>query len=187
MQNRLSRWALSGGAAVAALGLALPTAPVANADNSAAATHGNTRVAIARPVYKLLGSAGITVEPTGAATARAFRGTVAAKFPITKIRQHQQLFLHKGGLRFSTGDVSIRTRRFTVSTAKHRVTGLVNGSEIGNAGRVVLFTLHATDRPRLGDVKLELTRGAARALDVTFGVHAFSKGDTFGYATVRPR
>ena len=81
MHNRLSRWALTGGAAVAALGMTLPAAPLATAQDAAAATHGNTRVAVARPVVELLTSAGITVAPTGAATAAAFRGTVAAKFP----------------------------------------------------------------------------------------------------------
>ena len=142
---------------------------------------------IAKPVNRLLNGAGIKVAPTGAATARPYRHTVAASFPITKIQDHQMVFLHKGGLRFSAGAASITTARFTVSVPKLRVTGLVSGSKVGRVGRVALFTLHRTDRPRLGDAKLELTGAAAKAFNATFGVKAFSRGDTFGYATVSPR
>jgi hypothetical protein len=183
----LSRLALGGGAAVAALALAVPAAAPANAQVVKAASHGDTRVAIAKPVYKLLTSSGISVAPRGKATAGAFHGTVAAKFPITAIRHQDRVFWHKGGLHFSTSDVYINTGRFRVSTISGEVSGRVSGSEIGHAGRVVLFTLAPTDRPRLGDAKLELTKGAAKAFDATFGVNAFHGGDTFGYATVSPR
>jgi hypothetical protein len=187
MRSQFSRWALTGTAAVASLVLAVPTSSAAPTHDTAARHHGYTRVAIAPPVYKLLTSSGIQVAPRGAATAAPFRNTVAATFPITKIRHHQKVFLHKGGLRFSAGNVSINVGRFTVSTITNRVTGRVSGSEVGDAGRVALFRIKATNRPRLGDVKLNLTKVAAHAINATFGVHAFSKGDTFGYATVNPR
>jgi hypothetical protein len=187
MHYPISRLALTGAAAVAAVTLTVPAASGSVAHDSAVQSSGHTRVVIAKPVNRLLTSAGITVAPTGAATARPYRHTVAASFPITDIRSSKTVFLHKGGLRFSSGTVAVKAARFTVSLAKMRVTGRVSGSELGNVGRVVLFTLHRTDRPRLGDAKLELTKTAAKAFNATFSVHAFSKGDTFGYATVSPR
>jgi hypothetical protein len=187
MHYPIPRLAVTGAAAVAALSLTVPAAPASTAYDSAVQSSGHTRVVIAKPVNRLLNEAGIKVAPTGAATARPYRHTVAAFFPITKIRNSMKVFLHKGGLRFSAGDVSIKTARFTVSLPKLRVTGRVTGSEVGRVGRVVLFTIHRTDRPRLGDVKLELTKPAAQAFNTTFSVKAFSKGDTFGYATVSPR
>jgi hypothetical protein len=187
MHYPISRLALSGAAALTAVTLTVPTASATSTYDGHARNYGHTRVVVAKPVTKLLTGAGIKVAPTGAATARPYRHTVAASFPIRKIRDHKMVFLHRGGLRFSGGGASITTARFTVSLPKLRVTGRVSGSKLGQVGRVVLFTLHKTDRPRLGDAKLELTGTAAKAFNATFGVKAFSKGDTFGYATVSPR
>lgn len=186
MRHSFLRSAQAGAVALATLALAVPSALPATAQNLAAPHHGHTRVAIAPPLAKLLRGAGIQVAPRGAATAATFRNTVAAKFPITSIRKHQLVFTHKGGLRFSAGKVSISTGRFRVSLIKNRVSGRVTGSKVGDAGRVVLFTWHKTNRPKLGDVRLELTKGAAGAFDATLDVTAFSKGDTFGYASVNP-
>jgi hypothetical protein len=60
----------------------------------------------------------------------------------------------------------------------------VNGS-IGDVGRVDVFRLAESKRPGLGDVRLVMTRTAAGALNSTFDVKRFSKGDNFGFAKVR--
>jgi len=187
MRISMSRVAKAGGVAVASLALAVPAATTATAQNDAASSMGNTRVAINPPVYRLLADSGIMVRPRGMATAAPFRNTVAAKFPIYDIRNGGKLILHKGGLKFYTHDVDINTGRFRISLVKNHVTGAVSGSEVGHVGRVVLFKLAKSHRPRLGDVKLTLTRVAAGAFNATFGVKAFSKGDNFGFASVNPR
>jgi hypothetical protein len=172
--------------------LALSLAGVVAAPASAAATDdadgnkGFTAVVIAPDVYDLLAGAGIEVAPTGPATAAAFMGTVKAKFPISKIRDDGNRIIHKGGLKFSTDDVDIATKKFRILVGQGTVSGKTKGSEIGSVGRVPLFTLAATDDPELGAVRLLLTDTAAGAINATFGT-ALDEGDLFGYATPKPR
>ena len=113
-------------------------------------------------------------------------GTVKAKFPISKIRDDGNRIDHKGGLRFSTDDVAISTKKFRIVVGDGTVSGKTKGSEIGSVGRVPLFTLAATDDPDLGAVRLLLTDTAAGAINATFGT-ALDEGDLFGYATPKPR
>jgi hypothetical protein len=171
-------------ASVLAIGLAgVAVTPAFAADDHG---QGKTLVAIAPDVYDLLVGAGIAVKPTGDASAAPFMDTVRAKFPITNISDGGDRIDHSGGLRFSTDDVSISTKKFRITLDDGAVSGKVRGSEVGSVGRAPLFTIAATDDPELGAVRLLLTDAAAGAINATFGT-ALEEGDLFGYATPKPR
>lgn len=163
-------------------GLAAPAATAATAVDKV----GDTTVVVDPALYAFLGSAGVEVAPTGKATAAPFEDTVAASFPIKDIVMDGVKLTHAGGLDFSAGDVNILAKRYIIRLDLERVTGRVTGSEIGDAGRVPIFKIQETDAPELGAVKLVLTKKSADAFNATFGVDAFAKGATFGYATPVP-
>lgn len=163
-------------AMVVATGLVAPAA--ANAD--AAAGPPRTRVAVAPKVVKVLTAAHISAQPINTAKAFAFRGTVAFRFPITGTNQAGTYIRHSGGVRLESEHAWISLRRFQIDLGKGKVSAIVN-----QTSRVNVFTLGMHPNPRLGDVRLKLTGPAARALNQTFGVHAFAKGATFGFAAVR--
>lgn len=165
-------------------GLVAAPAEAASAKRSATKV-GYTRVAVAPAVYDLIGSAGITPAPVGGAKAGAFKGTLAAKFPITGYRLRGLSIRHSGGLNLSAGAATITVSNFNIDLARLRVSGTVNGT-VGNVGRVDLFKVRFSDRRDLGAVKLTLTKTAADALNATFGVNAFAENATFGYATPKP-
>lgn len=150
-----------------------------------ARTYGYTQVTVDPAVYQLIASAGITPSPVAPAVAFPTRGTIAARFPITGVTSPATI-THSGGLTLSAGAASITLTDFDIELARLTVSGDVSGS-IGDVGRADLFTLGLSPRPWLGPLSLRLTATAAGALNTTFGVSAFSAGDTFGYATVVPR
>jgi hypothetical protein len=156
------------------------TAPATASTAAAAKGEPRTRVAVAPKVVKLLTAANITPSTIGAATAFPFRGTLALRFPVTSVNQAGDVIRHEGGLRLASGHDSIALTRFWIDLGDGTVSAKVNGT-----ARVDVFTLGMHPNPRLGDVRLKLTGPAARALNATFGVHAFAKGGTFGFAAVR--
>lgn len=172
-------------AGVTMLGLVGATTTSATADTNARHKVGFTRVVVAPPVYKLVAGAGITPAPVNGAKAFAFKDTLAAKFPITSISQHGKRIKHSGGISLTAGSKKIVLRQFVINTKNGQVTAKVGGS-IGHVGRVSVFRIATSDRTDLGAVRLTLTKTAAFALNTTFGVQAFTAGDTFGYATPRP-
>ncbi len=155
------------------------------ASRSSSRTFGYTQVTVAPPVYQLIASAGITPTPVAPATAFPYRGTLAARFPITGVAAPATV-THVGGLTLTAGASTITLTDFNIELARLTVSGNVSGS-IGNVGRADLFTLGLSNRPSLGLLSLRLTATSAGALNATFGVSAFSAGETFGYATVVPR
>lgn len=170
------------------LSLGMATAmgsPAQAASKSTAKKVGYTQVAVAPAVYELIGSAGITPAPVQGAKAGAFKGTLAAKFPITGYKLKGLQIRHSGGLNLSAGASTITVSDFNIDLARLRVSGNVSGT-VGNVGRVDLFKVRASDRRDLGAVKLTLTATAAGALNATFGVDAFTENATFGYATPKP-
>ncbi|WP_370615477.1 hypothetical protein [Mumia sp. Pv 4-285] len=170
-------------ALITSLGLvAVSTAP---AQAESRQRTGYTQVVVAPAVYDLVAGAGITPKAVGGAKAFAYKGTLAARFPITGISLRKLKIRHTGGISLEAGSAKITLRKLTIDLRRLKVTGKVKGS-IGNVGRVNLFTIRRSDRPGLGLVQLRLTATAAGALNSTFGVEAFSAGDTFGYATPRP-
>ncbi len=156
-----------------------------SSSRTSARTFGYTQVTVAPPVYQLIASAGITPTPVAPGVAFPFRGTLAARFPITGVAAPATV-LHQGGLTLAKGAATITLTDFDIELARLTVSGNVTGS-IGNVGRADLFTLGLSNRPTLGLLSLRLTATAAGALNSTFGVSAFTAGETFGYATVVPR
>lgn len=146
---------------------------------------GYTQVTVAPAVYDLIVSAGITPAPTAGATAFAYKGTLAARFPITGYRLSGLQIRHSGGISLTAGAATIGLSDFTIDLARLRVSGVVTGT-VGDVGRVDLFKIRLSDRSDLGLVRLTLTSTAAGALNATFGVSAFTENATFGYATPRP-
>lgn len=178
MKNRLLT-GLIAGAAVLATGFVAPS--TANAGSAASgAADARTRVAVRPAVVDLLASAHIMAGPVGDATAFPFRGTVAFRFPVTGTNNAGDVVRHSGGVRLSSGHDEIALRRFRIDLGTSKVSAQVN-----RAGRVTVFTLGSHPNPDLGDVRLKLTGPAARALNSTFGVKAFAKGATFGFASVK--
>lgn len=156
----------------------------------AAARHGRyqigyTQVVVAPPVYDLIAGAGITPAPLDGAKAAPYKGTLAAKFPITGYRLSILRIKHSGGISLTAGTATIELRNFNIDLLRGYVSAEVKGT-IGDVGRVDLFRIAGSDRPDLGLVRLKLTDTAAGALNTTFGVSAFATGGTFGYATPRP-
>ncbi|MFD1827090.1 MULTISPECIES: hypothetical protein [Mumia] len=164
-----------------AIGVGAP----AQAQEQRRAKVGYTQVVVDPAVYSLIAGAGITPAAVGGAKAFAYKGTLAARFPITGYSLKKVQIKHSGGISLTAGSATISLRKFTIDLGRQRVSGKVSGS-VGNVGRVDLFKIRRSNRPGLGLVKLTLTGTAAGALNSTFGVNAFSAGDTFGYASPRP-
>jgi hypothetical protein len=147
---------------------------------------GTTRVAVAPAVVRKLDRLGLEAAPTKYSTAVPFKGTVAFRFPITAVEKNGNVIKHAGGVRISSSRDSIALKRFTIKLRKGKVGAvvLVNGARVG---RTDVFNIRPSGRPALGDVRLTLTRVAARAVNSTFGAPAFEANDTFGFATVNLR
>lgn len=183
--------------ALAAVAVALMTVTglVATTTTSASAHHahhsrshtslGYTQVVVAPAVYDLVTSAGITPAALDGATAAPYKGTLAARFPITGYRLRGLQIRHRGGISLTAGSSTISLSNFTIDLSRRRVSGVVAGT-VGDVGRVDLFKIRLSDRGDLGLVRLTLTSTAAGALNSTFGVDAFAENATFGYATPRP-
>lgn len=146
---------------------------------------GYTQVTVAPAVYDLITSAGITPAPIGGAKAFAYKGTLAAQFPITGFQPSKVRIKHSGGISLTAGSATISLSSFNIDLARSRVSAKVSGT-VGDVGRVDLFKIRGSDRVDLGLVRLTLTSTAAAALNSTFGVSAFARDATFGYATPRP-
>lgn len=174
-------------AAIAGLALvAAGTSTAQAAGGRGSSSKGYTQVIVAPEVFKLISDAGITPAAIKPATATPTRGTVAARFPISSVNLAKLRVKHKGGIKLSAGDARISLRNFTIELGKLRVSGAVSGSAV-NADRAPLFMLESSDRPQFGPLKLVLTKTSASALNATFGVSAFTKGATFGYARTKPK
>ena len=169
----------------ALVGAGMSTANAADS-RKGSSSKGYTRVVVAPEVYDLIAGAGITPAPIKPATAGPAGSTLAAKFPISKVKLSKLQIKHQGGIKLSAGSAKISLRDFTIDINKLRVYGRVSGS-VGTVPRAQLFTIERSDRTQYGPLKLVLTATSAGALNKTFGVTAFAKGATFGYATVKPK
>lgn len=141
----------------------------------------NTQVALRPMVADALGDLRVHVRPFNGAKAYHFRGTVAVNFEISGTGKGGDRIKHTGGIALRKGHDRITLRRFWIDLDRNRLSGLVDGQVRADLFRLIV----PSKRPKLGDVRLRLTRPAANAINQTFGVHAFSGGDTFGFATVR--
>lgn len=184
VSTRVRRLAMTTVATVTALSLAVLVPAPAQA--SAEAREGTTRVAVAPAVVRKLDRLGLAATPTKGADAISYEGTVAFRFPITDIANRGKTIKHVGGVKISSGHEYITVKRFTIKLRQGKVAATVvaNGDTVG---RVDVFNLRGSNRPRLGDVRLTLTGPAARAINQTFGAPAFDRNDNFGFATVITR
>lgn len=172
-------------AVVLTAGLTVVGTSPAEAKSSRSHQVGYTQVVVAPAVYDLIAGAGITPAPVQGAKAFAYKGTLAARFPITGYKLRNVQIRHSGGLQLSAGASTITVSDFNIDLARLRVSGKVRGT-VGDVGRVDLFKIRFSDRRDLGAVRLTLTDTAAGALNATFGVDAFAENATFGYATPKP-
>jgi hypothetical protein len=184
--------------AVASVAATLAIAPAASATRwhgggnpSILAAGGETTVALDAGAGAALQSLGVAVAPLGTATA----GPSGIAFPITVAKLDGKTLAgrigHTGGLTFSKGSTKVDLRRFTIKISdKPALSGIaaVNGKVVG---RLDLFSLDLSklkvdrtdEQLTLSGVTLKLTKGAADALNGSFGVTAFTEGLTIGSAT----
>lgn len=166
------------------IGLVAAGTTTADAHTRSTVKVGYTQVVVAPAVYALIAGAGIAPAPLDGAKAYAYKGTLAANFPIVGYDLRKVRIKHSGGLSLTAGSATIELRNFYIDLGRGRVSGTVKGT-VGNVGRVDLFKIRFPDS-RLGLVRLTLTSTAAGALNATFGVKAFAENATFGYATPKP-
>jgi hypothetical protein len=170
---------------VVAAGALLAAAPAAQA--AVDLSGGTTRLTLDRGTAKALGSLGVKVAPTGAATAQGRH----VRFPISggsiDPASAAGTIRHRGGLRLSAGGSRIVLRDYVVRVGKR----ITLSARVGG-NRVTILKL--TGKPRVSrsgfgtnvdGLTARLNRTAARALNATFGVKAFKRGVVLGKVRVQ--
>ncbi|MTD45095.1 hypothetical protein GKE82_12530 [Conexibacter sp. W3-3-2] len=174
-----------------ALAAGLALAPAASAQSTSSKldiSGGGTTLKLDSGTAKALKSLGVSVAPTGRATA----GSAGVRFPITggelDPASAAGVIRHTGGLRLSAGRTRVTLSDFTVAVNKApTMSARVNGGKRLGALVPVVGKARIT-RSGLGvtvsriDIHLS-TKGAA-ALNKTFGVKAFKPRLKLGTATV---
>ncbi len=168
-----------------AAGALLAAAPAAQA--AVDVSGGTTRLTLDRGTAKALGSLGVKVAPTGAATTQGRH----VRFPIgggsIGPASAAGRIAHRGGLRLSAGGRRIVLKHYVVRVGrKITLSARVGGS------RVTILNL--TGKPKVSrsgfgtnvsGLTAKLNRTAARALNATFGVKAFKRGIPLGKVRVQ--
>ena len=170
---------------VAAAGALLAVAPGAQA--AVDLSGGTTRLTLDRGTAKALGSLGVKVASTGAASAQGrhvrfpIRG--GAIDPATAAGR----ITHRGGLRLSAGGKRIVLRNYTVRVGRR----ITLSAQVGGS-RVTILNLTGTPRvsrsgfgTNVSGLTAKLNGAAARALNATFGVTAFKRGIPLGKVRVQ--
>jgi len=170
---------------LAALGAALAVAPAAQA--AVDLSGGTTRLTLDRGTAKALGSLGVKVAPTGAATAQGRH----VRFPISggsiDPASAAGTIEHRGGLRLKAGGKRIVLKNYVVKVGKK----ITLSAQVGGA-RVKILKL--TGKPKVSrsgfgtnvsGLTAKLNRTAAKALNATFGVRAFKAGIPLGKVRVQ--
>ena len=142
-----------------------------------------TRVAVAPALYSKLQRLGVTPSSTKGADVVVYNGTPAFRFTITKVKNEGRKIYHVGGLKLSKGHHFITIKAPTIKVRQGYVSGkvVVDGTTLGRGN---VFRLAKSNRPQYGDIRLVLTQIGATAIDDTFGINRFSRGDNVGFATV---
>jgi hypothetical protein len=170
---------------LAALGAVLAVAPAAQA--AVDLSGGTTRLTLDRGTAKALGTLGVKVAPTGAATAQGRH----VRFPISggsiDPATAAGRIAHRGGLRLSAGGKRIVLKNYVVKVGKK----ITLSAQVGGA-RVTILKL--TGKPKVSrsgfgtnvsGLTAKLNRTAAKALNATFGVKAFRAGIPLGKVRVQ--
>ena len=136
--------------------------------------------------FGALASAGFSVAPVGAATARD-DGSIA--FPITRGRVNSKtlagFIAHSGGLSISKDGTTVTARNFVIRTnrGKPHLT-----ARVGN-GRLRLLELRSIERSTengkiVVTAQAKLAKQASRALNSAFSTDVFAPGTPIGTAEV---
>jgi hypothetical protein len=177
------RWPLGASVALVALVAALIAAPAA----PAAPLGGKTTLAPESATFDTLAAAGVTVAPTGKASA----GSQGISFPISRGRFNVDKLTgkvkHKGGLAFTGNGASLTLQGFVVKVGKKNVIR----ARVAGGGHVRLADLDldkAKIKQRGGklvisNVGVLLAGRAANALAAVFGLPDL-RGADLGTATV---
>jgi hypothetical protein len=190
-------------AVIAALALALvpgaqamkgkPAAPPADAD--VLLYRGATTVALDPGAAAALTSLGVSVAPTGSASA----SKAGIRFPITlgvvDATDLTGQIRHSGGLVLAKGKTKVYLSRFFIDIDDTPSLSGKVGAAFGAGTRAELFSLDLSalkvDAGKrhiaLSGVTLKLTAGAAAALNGAFGTDAFTEGLVLGTASVKAR
>jgi hypothetical protein len=150
---------------------------------------GKTTLTLDKGTAKALRSLGVSVTPTGRAVANGRKVT----FPITGGRIDPATaagtIAHKGGLRLKAGHTSIVLADYRLKVGKR----ILLSARVGKS-RVTILRLTGAPKvtrkafaTRVSGLSARLTRKAARALNATFGVHAFAAGLKLGRVKVDVR
>ncbi len=152
-------------------------------------TGGSTTLRLAGSTARALDGLGVSVAPTGRATA----GSSGVRFPITRGSLDPETargtIRHTGGLRLRAGHVRVTLSDFNVvvgrrSTMSARVNG---GARLAALQPVVTRARIARDglSTTVSNVQIRLSAKGARALNAAFGVRAFTSRLVLGTATIR--
>jgi hypothetical protein len=171
---------------LAVVGLALPLVAASSASAAVGLSGGSTQVSLNAGTAKALTSLGVSVTPTGRAKAKGTRVT----FPITggaiDPATAAGTIRHSGGLRFRGHGNAITLKDYVVTVGQR-----VRLSARVGASRVTVLNLTGTPKvtragfnTNVSGLTAELTAAAAKALNTTFGVHAFRKGVKLGRVKV---
>lgn len=158
----------------------------------------STSVTLAPTTLAALKSLGVAAAPTGTGTFDAATGTVG--FPITggmavihSDHSYQPgyiagVLIHQGsGLTFSKGDKSLALTDFVVDPGNSTLTATVGGKvgvEIATLNGAPVQVSMVDGTVHLDGTIVNLTQGAATALDTTFGTTAVKAGLELGIAHI---
>jgi hypothetical protein len=170
---------------VVAAGALLAAAPAAQA--AVDLSGGTTRLTLDRGTAKALGSLGVKVAPTGAASAQGRH----VRFPISggaiDPASAAGRIAHRGGLRLSAGGKRLVLKNYVVKVGRR----ITLSAQVGGS-RVTILKL--TGKPKVSrsgfgtnvaGLTAKLNGAAARALNATFGVTAFKRGIPLGKVRVQ--
>lgn len=151
---------------------------------------GATELAVDAGTLAALTSLGVT--PSAATDATLENGTY--RFPITTGALNARSFAgtvdHTGGITLTAGATTVTLSNFRIDTRRAQLWGSVNG---GDATALLDLDLsapsvtYASRQAWIGNVRAELTTGAAAALNAAFGTTALSDSTVLGVATIKAR
>ncbi len=171
-------------AATAILGALILAAPA-----SAAKLGGKTTLAPKAATFDTLAGAGVTVTPSGVASA----GSAGISFPIVSgnvdLDNLSGKIKHKGGLTFSNGHESVTLQGYKIKLGNKNV---IRAKIAGGGGNVRLADLNLNQaqvrtpggKAVISNVKVLLANKAAKALSAIFGLPNLA-GANLGKAEVK--
>lgn len=151
---------------------------------------GATELAVDGGTLTALTSLGVA---PGAATGSTLDGTTY-RFPITEGALRASDFAgtvdHTGGITLTKGATTVTLADFRIDTTRAQLWGTVNGGEstaLLDLDLSAPTVTYASRQAWIGNVRGELTGGAAAALNAAFGTSALTDATVLGVATIKGR